>query len=381
MSIFTSKIRLYVSCTLLILGWWGAAFYPTLTKEEALPAPQPEGCLSPFTYAGLSTLDRQSLQAALSGDFHKMAELLREWDLDAEILQSKGFSSIKRLAPVKLREGLLIARGLQAKKKGSSLKLLPQTYASAIVLLTLAEPSQIIAIPKGLRSQQLFFKDPMPHIAEDIDRFTCEKLFRARPDVAFVSAYYSHPSAIAALRSQGIRLCLTDSQESMEAIKKTIHQIGHASHLVEEARLLTLFVDAALLAIDNRLQALGVFSQPQQFLYLTYYSRWTTPPSNTFTFQLLRRLPLHFNLALFSPLQTLSMEQLKRANPDGLIIATRLTQQLQKALQQDLAFRELKASRTHKVFFLDDDIQQSASQFCVLAYYDLAQVLAKAKFL
>ena len=247
-----------------------------------------------------------------------------------------------------------------------------------MILLAIVHPRQIAAIPKGLRAQKtLFLKDPMPEIKEDVDRFTCEKLYMSPPDIAFVSTHYSHPATLKAFQSQGIRLCDSGSQDSFEAIKTTIQSIGREIERNEEAQLMTLFMDAALMAIDNRLTALGSFPTPQRFLYLTYPSHFALPSSKTFTVQFLQRLGFPEVKTPLSASQYISFEQLRCEDPDCLVISTRFVESLKEKIFQDPLLQELKAVRNGKVFFVDDDIQQSPSQFCVLAYYDLAQTLAE----
>ena len=271
-----------------------------------------------------------------------MGQLMAEWDREAEE-QGK-----RRLEPKFLQRAQYLSRHLK-KEKGQK-KFLPQSYASATILLAIVHPSQLVALPKGLRKQQFFpSANSVPY---DLDRFNSEKLSRSKPDVAFVSSHYSHPSTIEALRSQGIPIVFLGSLDRMEKIKEAIQVVGKHAEREEEAELLNLFIDAALLALQ--------INPPQQkIVYATAYTQLTTPSKQTFTYEMLQGLGLEPE----KPGIVLDQERLYALNPDKLIVSTHEA--------KFSVYKDLRA----EVRFLDDEVQQAASQFAVLAYYDLVQAL------
>ena len=61
-------------------------------------------------------------------------------------------------------------------------------------------------------------------------------------------------------------------------------------------------------------------------------------------------------------------------NPDYLILSTSTKEQALKIIQEP-AFAKLKALQNNKVFFVDKVVQEAFSQYIVLAYYDLYQII------
>lgn len=360
----------YILVTLAILLWWGWAFHASIpqSKPLPLPAPYPQTSLSSFP---LSRLNREILQKALAGDFALMGRLMAEWDLDAAILAAQDIR-VQRFEPNISLQAQALVRKIRKKTRTNG-KFLPQTYASAGILLAIAHPDQIAALPSGLRAQaQLYPETLTQQIPLDTHRFNSEALFLARPDLAFVSAQYSHPATIANLRNQGIRLHFTGSQESFRDIQKNIHEIGTACGLDEEAEMLSLFLESALMAIDNRLALLSKNASPS-LVYLSFHTQFTTLQPATVIADLLRRLGVRNLLEKGSVVLS---EQLAVLNPDRIIISATNIPELKRGIGQDPAFLSLKALQHGNLYFVDDTVQQTITQHVLLAYYDLAKTLA-----
>lgn len=315
--------------------------------------------------SSLSPLNREQLKQALAGDFTLMGQLIAEWDIDAQLIQAK------RLPSEQFLRSQALSRDLKGRKQ-KKLKFLPQSYAAASILLAIAAPEQLVALPKGFRRQsQLFPKIVTDRIPEDVDRFTSEKLFLNRPDIAFVSSYYTHPAAIEALSNQGIAIARIHSLDSMKAIQDAITLIGHHAQQNKEAELLNLFIKASLISIDNRAQKQG------QVLYLSYYTQLTTPSKNTFTYEQLQKLqsePESFEGLKDS--MPVDQERLLALNPECLIIASLDPAAMKAKIEREPALQGLRAVQEKRIYFLDDEVQQAASQYAVLAYFDLVQAIS-----
>lgn len=310
-------------------------------------------------------MNREKLQKALSGDFVLMGSLIAEWDIDAQLLQARRLSSEQFL------RAQALSRRIKARTK-KTLRFLPQSYAAASILLAIASPEQLVALPKGFRRQvQLFPKTVTDQIPEDVDRFNAEKLFLNKPDIAFVSSYYSHPAAIEALRNQGITIATVKSLDSIKSIQEAITLIGNHSQQQEEAELLNLFIEAALLSIDNRR------GEHVKALYLSYYSHLTTPSKNTFTYEQLHKLGI--GPECYEGLKdsmTVNQERLLALNPECLIIASLDPEAVKRKVERDPALQRLRAVQERRIYFLDDVVQQDASQYAVLAYFDLVAAVS-----
>ena len=376
-----STVFIYSIATLAIVGWWYLAFTASVpfdegTQQISNPPKKPHPLL-----AHLSPLDRDTLTKALTGDFALMSRLIADWDVDAQILSSQGLPGIQRLPRKTFLKSQVLGRKLaNTSSEKNQLKFLPQTYAAACFLLALVEPEQIVALPSGLRKHTHIYPDSiLARIPLDVDRYNAEKLFLARPDIAFISSHYSHPSAIQALQSQGIKIHDTGSLISLENILDALQSIGEVTQRKKETSLLNLFIQASLQAIKNRLavQKTGKTLLASKILYLNYHDKFYLPSNETFASEILARLEIpHYPFPRSS--MPLEKENLFVLNPDCLIVSSTNGEALKKQMESDPALKTLSAIKQGRVFFVDDSIQQSPTQFVVLAYYDLAQVIAQA---
>lgn len=404
---------LYFLFVAFIAGWWLFAFRQTDSPFVPLAInTQSLALKTSQLLEELSPLQRESLHAALSGNFSLMVDLIEQWDLDAQILSRQGISSQRLSSDHYLQAHILghliqnaspdFLRKLNCKMNletisddlGKGIKIedtfdryLPQTYVAASFLLTIAKPEEILSIPKGMRYlSQLYRPEQLALIPERLDRIVSEQLYLAKPHVAFI-APYSHPPALEVLRNQNIQLYTLKNIDTLEEIPEALLKIGHASNHILEAQLLAIFMEASFLAIDNRLQALfkdnRLNSDSYKMLYLCYRQNFTTPTSKCLTGQLMKRALDHspqFSCPLpkstDSWLLPIEQEQILHADPDFLLIATPMHANGPMLFHNSFALRHSKAFKSQKIFYLDEAIQDSPTQFIVLAYYDIYQALA-----
>jgi len=370
-----NRNSLFLWSLVLVGGWWYCAFTPPSKAQNfeiALPASQ-EISHQPY----LTPICRDQLKDALSGNVGLMASLISQWDLDAELLESKGYAGIKRLPRESfIRSQLLVRRLCVSTNKDKSATFLPQTYLATSFLLALTTPRQIAALPNGVRSlTQIFSKELTSQIPFDISRYNAEKLFLSPPSMAF-TAEFSHPIWKTIFNQQSIPFCVIKVPESPEAIGPTLVQIGQLIDRPLESELLATFIEAALLAIDNQIWGLQEIwrreNRTPSILFAQYHSQLTLPTARTLTGHLLKRSNL------FSANETesaewaipLRVEQLVQMNPDCLIISTSME-------KQSILKKNFTALARTKLVFVDDILQQFPSQYIVLAYYDLYNALAQ----
>jgi len=371
----------YIAATLFIACWWVLAFSHTdsVTPVTALRTPQ-----NPETKnLGITPLHRDTLRKALAGNFTLMAKLIADWDVDAQLLEKQTETVFKRLPNAAYVNSQLLVRQLstQSLPPKTIVRFLPQTYVAASFLLALTTPDQIVALPEGLRKQvHLFPKEQTNTILLDIDRYQGEKLFIAHPDIAFVS-HYSHPATLEALRNQGIEIHSLPSISQLSDIYDTLKQIGVVSNRQAEAELLAIFIEAALLCIDNRLTTLNLNDHLPHILFLNCHHRYSTPTEKTLTGQLLNRMGLTGTMQRSSSSQEwtipIEQEELIQLNPHCIIIST---QNIEGKIREISTFRHTKAYQQQNIFFVDENVQDFGSQHIVLAYYDLYNALASARF-
>lgn len=409
-------LKVYGIVILVVMAWWMIAF-----KQQATQASRhdrslhqtPENHHSELNTA-IRTIQRKDLLQALSGNTALMARLIADWDTDAQILQAEGLQPIERLPQADFVRSQILGRQLKnaspkelarletaSRQKhllddaGKRLDLteplhrfLPQTYVAASFLLALAPTNEIVALPRHLREQaHLYPRTLTNQIALDIDRYNSEKLFQAKPQIAFV-ARYSHPATLQALANQGIFLYMMKNPISLEDIQNELVNVGHIINRPLEAELLKIFMDASMLALDNRLllltqEHIAKEGKPHRLLYLNYHQNFSVPTPKTSTGQLLKRLA-QWDISLPYAQENgngngwsapIDKERIVNLNPDCLIISTENPQQLQMKIQSDETLSQVAALRNHRLCFVDESVQQSPSQFMVLAYYDLIQSL------
>lgn len=366
----------YLVVILMISGWWFLAFNPTKKSENKTSlAVAEEPKKKPDFYEYLAPFDRSSIHKALSGDYDLMTKLIMEWDVDAKIMENQGLLGVRRLTRQSYVRSQVLGRQLiKSPQSRSSKQYLPQTYVSATFLLTLLEPEQIVGLPTGFRKQKNLFPQKIYDLIPlDLERHNSEIIFQKKPDLAFI-ANYSQPSTVQALQNQGIELFTLNAFNTIPEIAASIQQIGQIVDRSTEAELVTLFMESALIAIDNRLLAVhdNYYAAKQstpRYMFLNLHAQFSVPTARTITGHLLQRLMEHKIVFLspsnnhFSPwMIPVDKEKIAQCDPEILFIATEDSQPLTSPLP-------------NKVQYLDDDIQQSNTQYIVLAYFDLADAI------
>lgn len=407
----------YFFSLLTILGWWYLSFstspgydHAASRKRTTAPARKPD---LPAYFQYLSIMDRDKLREALGGDPELIAQLISAWDADAQILESQGQKGVLRLSRAEYARAHLISRqirqhsrdeldaleALEIKDKivddngvsfslnPSPTRFLPQTYIAASFLLSLTEAENIVAIPQGMRGEKQLYPETLTaKIPLDIDRYNSEEIYQKKPDIAFV-AYYSHPSTIQALKNQGIPVFTIDSINTLPEIMGSIERLGHVIHRPLEAELLTLFMNAAMYAMDNRLMAfhqlLAHESSAPRVLFLNHHTRYSMPTTKTISGQMLDRLGMHkfsFLPAFHERKEEwaipLEQEQIVRFDPECLIIATSNPDALLNTVSETPAFKKVTAIKNGAVYCLDD-APQAPTQYVILAYFDIANALTE----
>jgi iron complex transport system substrate-binding protein len=406
------SVKVYFLIFVFLAGWWTLAFKKNSTQTDFVLSTSSSFFQHIPLDPVITSIDRSLLHQALSGNFELMARLIADWDIDAQILSSKGFQGIQRIAPSDFLHSQSLIRILQNEKAvhhttfllfdhtlvddaGRSIdltqsynKFLPQTYASASFLLTLVKPDQIVALPRYLREHtQIYSKQLTNQIPLDIDRYNAEKLFQTAPELAFV-AHYSHPATLQTLVNQGVTLYTMKNITTFSDLSEELTHIGTITNKPLQAKLLKIFIDAAICAIDN-LQSVVVkhfeqhHSHLPRVLVVNFHQTFSVPTAKTLTGQILARMPeLDISLKYTQDshqanewMAPIDKERLLKLNPDFLIIATDHEDAVRKEFRTDHALQKLAAVQNNRVIVVDESIQHSPSQYVVLAYHDLIKAL------
>jgi iron complex transport system substrate-binding protein len=393
---------LYITLFAFVLGWWYLAFHSSTIPSDVVISPRQISLaeISPSS-PYLNPLSRSKLHQALLGDTELMISLMAEWDTEARLLTTCVNSDIQRLPNDKYLKAQLLGRRIQARKYGVETtpypeqfydisddagiihktkqreRFLPQTYVAASFLLALTDPQQIVALPRGFRDlNEMFPKELLNRIPVDCGAYQTETLLKLSPDLAFV-APYSMPSTRQVLAEQGVELFTISNINTLEEVQDALIRVGEIAGKPEEAELLSLFMEAAVYALDNRL--LVAPKRHWEVLYLNHFSKFSVPTRHTLMGSILSRLRINdFPLFNFSERRwqiPVEHEKLVRLNPQAIILSATSGTELKDLLMQHPAFRNIPAVKKGQIFTLAACVQDSPSQFAVLAYYDIVNAL------
>jgi len=333
--------------------------------EPKFTLPVSSEALLDVPYLGIELPERETLIKALRGDVKLMGELIQKWDIDAQLLGGERLDSDKFLLSQKIVRALNdsydgpleFTRGLVIDDMGAPFelrprdRLVPQTVMSADILLAIAKPQNIVALPKGHSSE---------HRALEFDRYAGDRLFLENPEIAFVSKLFSDHYTLQLLEQQGVELFFVEYPYTVETLCKTIVDMGDVIDEPLKGRLLSLFVEALFLTLDN-------WRSHQQFpeskiLVVSYYNRFSEPGTKTLTHHYLTRMGIKgTDQEGFSV--PIPEEEIAHFNPDLLILMTD-NENIVPKLHIDC-----------KIVTISEKIQLSPSQFMALAYYDLNKAL------
>lgn len=351
----------------IIIPWWWLAFH--LEWQHSSPL-----LLAQYEFpeiADLSILDRSLLHRALSGDVALMSRFVRNWNDDATILKNRGISGIEQLP----NDAYTFSQHFPALPRESdrlSQRFLPHTHFAATLLLTLLPPSHIVALPSGMRNQKdLYSQELMQQIPLNAERYCNEQIYQQSPNCAFVASY-SDPAMLKMLKKQGINLSVVNPITALSDIEAPLLKIGRICQCPLKARFLMIFMKAAMMNLDNRLRALGQERRGSSSLvYVNAYHQLSIPTTKSLNGQLLKRACSQYGIATCPIPESDSawsipfgQEQIRLVNPDYLIIST--------------MHRSRKLDFDKPTFYLDAVIQDSPTQYLVLAYFDICTILSLA---
>ncbi len=408
-------VKVYGLPALFILCWWAFALHQSsqahYTDREQL-ARQIEESKARHNVSEIAFIKREQLHAALSGDVDTMLSLIADWDIEAQMMSQVSPAKFQRISPENYLRSQILGRHMKMKRsfgQASPSKLLPfenylyqtcfeqhnhrflpQTYAAASLLLALTDPKEIVALPGQMRKEtQLYPLSLTQQIPLDIDRYNSEKLHLLNPTIAFV-ANYSQPSTIQALKDQGVLLHPMGNLNSIGEISRELLTLGAIVEQPQKAELLTLFIEAAMYAIDNQLSLLSErliakWGGAPKVLFLNHFQNYSVPSPTSLTGQLLEKIA-RFDITLQYAAATapganwvvpIAKEQILHLNPDCIIIVTENKKALQHEIQTDKSLCDVVAVKNDHIIFLDEATQHSPSQYSVLAYHDLIEALAR----
>ena len=180
---------------------------------------------------------------------------------------------------------------LDAKIDGIERKYLPQTYVSAVFLLTMLPSQEIIAIPEGIKRRFDLYGSKIHDITLTTDRRNFESIYLNNPCKAF-TAFYTNPDIKRTLTLQGIPYVDIDKINTVEEIEEAIVDVGYHMDKPQTAFVIANFFKIAFKAIDLRIEAFYSDKEliPKRILLVEAFQSYTLPTKKSLSFQLLDRI-------------------------------------------------------------------------------------------
>ena len=407
------RIRpLYIFLTAFVILWWTWAFIPSSEGHKSVTQSPLQQVEKNIKSPPFFPIKRDDLLKALQGDIHLAQTFIQQWDISARWIEEQGVP-VERLSNTEYLESQLIAHytsqnnekeldsleqslsenllvddiGLSFSSTKKFPKVLPQTVVSASFLLALAPSEQIIALPEIVRKQsELFPTDQIENIPLSSSRLFSEEQYLHKPDFAFV-AHYSQPATLSSLKQQGIHLFHLQNFNTLEDIRHSIVKVGASSGHLLKSLVISHLMKAALFAFQNHLNYLKAqnLPVPQNVLYLNHYQNFASPASHTLIGTILSALQIdaithqieqvHPGHAWKIPVDN---ELIHSLDPEVIILADSENENLKQHFLSNSSFSSLRAVKHQQIYSVNETIQESPSQYAVLASFDLYSQLVRA---
>lgn len=237
--------------------------------------------------------------------------------------------------------------------KPNSLKIFPQSYATASLALSLTDHPQIVALPSGFKEFQMIFSKSTLEPILEVDRYQIHKLRFKKTDLALISSY-SNPQILAMLRAFRIPMSLSPTPSSLSEVHKMIDLLPF-----EKSALMSLFVQS--LTEELILRAKLAFKNfPRVNVLLLDHTKHLVPFIS-------RKLWLPFleELNINTPIHVST--HLK--NPDVLILASTNPQTLK------LTFNHMPhLKKISKIYLMDQRVASFSTHLNLLALFEFVQI-------
>lgn len=394
---FRNTLYYFVVTTSISL-WWLLAFQNPIANENSFSSiPKKEKTFN-FSELDFLRLNRHEIKEALEGNWELMSDLISQWEVASEYLEQKGISYLKRLNREDFvfsqlinrrlkkgdipqeRQSILIDKVGQPIDLTSSFKrIYPQTYHSAEILLALSDINKIVALSEGFKKQGFIQSNEKTKLVPfDLSFWNIDKIYEAHPEIAIV-AEYSHPSLLQILKKQGVQLYFQKPIEKLTDLENSIIDMGLLCEEPLKAHLLNIFIKAVLNAIDNKREIYLKDFDYDKVLILQYYSKHSLPLEHSLMNDFIKRIGFHKTISQEKRSDNtktpFSEEEIINFNPQYLLIVTEKNEGKLNYFYRKKYASHIDAAMNRKIFLLDEEVQQTSSQFAVLAYYDLNQCL------
>ncbi len=407
---------IYIGIGILLLTWWVLALgrsHPSEQHSSEILNVISSQKMDLALCEAIAPIQRDELERALYGDAALIDSLIHQWAGDAELMSALKLNGVGFFDSKILMRCQLLARVIAAEQPLSDQlierlqppvsyvlddtkahvlvskeyhRFLPQTYAAATMLFALVPPSEIIAIPRGMREEpNVYPQSIMNQIPLNSERVNAEELFLKHPQLAYVASY-SQPAMIEALKEQGIPLFYLSKFSTESEVASSIKRLGITANAPARGELLAHFVGMANKAISNQwelaLACKEVNIKPFSYLCLQFYSQYQGLTEKNITVQHLKSMGGKNEIYGLQKVKSrrkdwtipLTTEDIISLNPSYLIL---LGEDTAEKVLSDPALQGIEAIRQGHICVVDSAVQYSPTQLITLAKYDLMMGLSR----
>lgn len=202
-----------------------------------------------------------------------------------------------------------------------------------------------------------------------------EKIQALAPDL--VIAFRGNPlSALKKLQSLRLPVFILDIGNTLDSVPKTIEKIARITQREKEARTL---LDSLAAKLQKTMNALAqIEARPKVFLTLDGMGLSTCGKTSYFNDLLNKAKSVNIAGRLEKQWLSYSREQLIKDNPDIIIILAKSEENFQKAREWFTAqpgFQSMRAVRTARIHFLDENIASRFGPRLYDAFAELARLI------
>ncbi|MCH1429557.1 MAG: hypothetical protein GWP59_04690 [Chlamydiales bacterium] len=375
-----SKIGYYLTTFTIIFTWWFCAFVvfhePSIeiavSSNQLIPAKQS----SPFA----SSLPVDQLSSALTGNLDDIESICQLYEETAyHYLESSPEFSQNMLSRLqKIRYYIFRERSLSLKI--STKKYFPQSYHSALALLSLLPEANITAIPEGVRKYNKLYKDKQFHkIALNCESCNSEQIFLTKTDLAFV-APYSLPKMFDTLNRLQIPVYVAPACYKLNDISALTHELSQKVDKENKGLLLSCFFEASLHYMQHLFEVLDKSFPRLKFknsCVLNYYHKLSIAGKLSFNYQLLdyigasQLMQTHTEKLSDNWNHPLAYEELQKLNPSFIFINSPQAEKVIHFLKSSPESAHLSALKKSQCFALDERFSDNPSLLVILSLAEM----------
>lgn len=381
-----SKIGYYLTSFTIIFTWWLCTFIvfyePSIEIVTSENKHSPLEQNTPFD----NSLPSEQLSSALTGSLDDIENLCTLYEKSAYhyFESTPSFSKDMLNRVQKIRYHIFKEKSLSLET--SQKRYFPQSYHSALVLLSLLPEANITAIPEGVRKYSSLYKDKLfSKIPLNCESCNSEQIFLTKTDLAFV-APYSLPKMFDTLNRLHIPVHVAPACYRLNDISALMYTLSQKVGKENKGLLLSYFFEASLCYMQHFFKVLQK-SYPdfkfQDSCVLNYYHKLSIAGKLSFNYQLLdsinasQLMQKHSKELADNWSHPLTYEELQKLNPSFIFINSPEAKKVIHFLKHSPESAHLRAVQESQCFTLDERFCDNPSLLVILSLAEMLKAFEK----